>query len=268
MRRRLLLPVVFIAIGPVFFGTGSCNRSNSESEGLNSPIIRSEKPVIDSSKVLQTGELYRASRYSDLQSALADSVKSVHKLVLYGQNLGILSPEIGQLSYLATFDVAYNELTSLPEEITALHYLQGFYANGNRLSEFPQQILLLPLLSRVDLSENQISEIPSEIMMMDQLVRLSMDKNVITRLPVQLYELKNLEILELKENGLSTIPVGISNLTRLRKLDLAHNQLSTIPGEITTMSNHLKELNLQGNSISQEEIGWLIKAMPETQIRY
>lgn len=81
------------------------------------------------------------------------------------------------------FDVAYNELTELPEELSGLHYLQGFYASGNMLSEFPEQILLLPLLDRVDLSENRITEIPGEIVRMDQLKKLDMGENKLTDLP-------------------------------------------------------------------------------------
>ena len=268
MSRRLLIWVVFVVIGTVLWLFTSCNSPVSHNTGSDRTIVISEKPEVDSSKVLSTMELYRAKRYSDLSAAFADPVEIVHKLVLNGQKLGVLSAEIGQLIYLSTFDVAFNDLSGLPDEMSKLHYLQGFYANGNRLTQFPEQILLLPLLNRLDLSENQIQEIPVDIEVMCQLVRLSMERNHITRLPVEIYKLDHLEILELKENGLSVIPAGISNLTSLKILNLAHNQLTTLPKEITTMTLHLEELHLQGNPMSSEEIAWFQEAVPSTRIRY
>ncbi len=268
MSRRLLIWVVFVVTGAVLWLFASCNSPVSNNTGPDITSMISGKPEVDSSKILSTLELYRAKRYSDLPAALADPVENVHKLVLHGQKLGVLPAEIGQLIYLSTFDVAFNELSGLPDEMSKLHYLRGFYANGNRLTQFPEQVLLLPLLNRLDLSENQIPEIPVEIEVMYQLVRLTMDRNHITRLPVEIYKLNHLEILELKENGLSKIPEGISNLTGLKKLDLAQNRLTTLPKEITTMTLHLEDLNIQGNPISSEEIAWLQEAMPSTRIRY
>lgn len=242
--------------------------SGPENRSLDKGIMDAEKPVIDTSKVLENIEIYRAKRYESIQAAMQAGAENVYKLVLWGRKMGTLSPQIGKLTYLATLDVAYNELTELPPEIADLHYLQGFYANGNRFTEFPTQILLLPILTRLDLSENRITEIPGEIKKMDQLTRLTMDKNRLMGIPIQLYELDNLEILELKGNGLSVIPEGISNLGKLRKLDLADNQLTTIPKEVTSMTGHLKEFNIQGNQVPDEEIKWLIESMPSTSIRY
>lgn len=231
-------------------------------------IIQAEKPDIDTMKVLETLELYRAKRYEGIQEAMNAGVENAHKLILYGRKLGSISPDIGKLMYLQTFDVAYNDLSELPAALADLHYLQGFYANGNKLTTFPEQVILLPLLKSLDLSDNQITSIPVEIARMDQLSRLSMDQNLLTSIPVQLYELKKLSILELSGNGLGEIPAGISNLGKLKKLDLSQNQLVSIPREISTLSGHLEDLYLQGNQIPPGELEWLAKALPHTKIRY
>ncbi len=246
----------------------SCNQSGAGRQGSDSEIMNTEKPAIDSSRVLKTLALYRAKRYEGMRDALSAGVDNVHKLVLYGEKMGILPSEIEKLTYLQSLDVAYNDLTGLPEELSSLHYLQGFYANGNSLVEFPEQIMLLPLLARLDLSENQIRSIPEEIGRMNQLTRLSLSKNALTRVPVQLYKLKNLTVLELAQNGLSEIPEGIASLSILRKLDLSNNQLKSLPKEITTLTATLTDLNIKGNQIPQSEIQWLVKAMPRTQIRF
>lgn len=246
----------------------SCNQPGAGWQATESEIMNAAKPAIDSSRVLETLALYRAKRYEGIQEAMKAGVDNVHKLVLHGRKMGILSPAIGSLTNLASLDVAYNELSELPDEISRLYYLQGFYANGNSLVDFPKQILLLPLLAKLDLSENQIREIPVEIVRMDQLTRLSLNKNAFTSVPVQLYELENLKVFELSDNNLSELPAGIANLSNLTKLDLANNQLTSLPKEISTLSETMNELNIQGNPIPPEEIEWLIKAMPKTKIRY
>lgn len=231
-------------------------------------VEKLQKPQIDSSKVLNTLELYRAKRFEGIQEAISSGPEQVFKLVLYGRDMKNLTPDIGQLIYLASLDISHNKLTGLPEELSGLHYLQGLYITHNRLNRFPEQIFLLPVLMKLDLSNNQISEIPPEIRQMDQLTRLTMDQNTLTAIPVDLYALTNLNVLELAGNGLTSIPEGISNLTALEKLDLSGNQLTGLPREITTLAGTLEEINIQGNRIPGEEVQWLIEAMPETQIRY
>lgn len=230
--------------------------------------VKAAKPVIDTSRVLETLELYRSKRYEGIEDALNDGEDHAFKLVLYGRELETLSPDLGKLTYLQTLDVAQNQLSELPVELSELYYLQGFYANGNRLTAFPDQLLLLPILSSMDLSENQIGSIPGEIMIMDQLTRLSMNENMLTSIPGQLYELNKLTILELGGNGLKKIPVGIDKLHELKKLDLSKNQLTAIPKGLDSMAASLKDLYIQGNQIPQEEIDRLITALPDTQIRF
>lgn len=267
--RRLLFGILFLIVSGGFPGLiTSCNSGGSGDKDLDQELMRAEKPAIDTSMVLETLELYRAKRYESVREAMNAGVENAHKLVLYGRKMGTLTPEIGRLSYLASVDVAFNDLADLPQELSQLHYLQGFYANGNNLTEFPKQILLLPVLAKLDLSDNQIPEIPGEISRMDQLTRLTMDNNTLTSIPVQLYNLPSLSVLELAGNGLSVVPEGISNLRKLKKLDLSNNQLKALPREITTLTGTLEEMMIQGNNIPLEEVEWLIEAMPETKIRY
>ncbi len=266
MDKKLICPVLFVVAFMAF--TYACNSTVSGDRQLDESVMDAEKPVLDSAQVLETLELYRAKRYEGIQPALKERVENVHKLVLYGRKMGILSPEIGKLKYLQSLDVAFNDLAELPEELSQLHYLQGFYASGNRLTVFPSQILLLPILTRLDLSHNQISDIPGEIRKMDQLTRLSIESNTLTSIPVALYNLANLSVLELAGNGLSKMPEGISGLKSLKKLDLSNNQLTSLPREIASLTETLSDLAIQGNMIPEEEISWLIESMPHTKIRY
>jgi Leucine-rich repeat (LRR) protein len=267
MRARcssMMMPWMILLIGLSY----SCNPSGRGITHGDHAVNVSVKPATDSTKVISTLDLYRAKRFESLKEALDSETEEVHKLILYDCGLTLLPPEIGKLTYLASLDVSYNELTEIPEVISALHYLQGFYATHNQLTRFPHQLLLLPLLTRIDLSGNQIDEIPPEIGYMDQLTRLTMDQNVLTSLPMELYSLDNLTVLELADNTLRALPKGISGLGSLKKLDVSGNQLTGLPREISTLANHLEELNIQRNPIPPEEIQWLEEAMPSTQIRY
>jgi Leucine-rich repeat (LRR) protein len=246
----------------------ACDATRRGSSRADKTIMDAEKPAVDSSYVPEILELYRAKRYEDFQTAMADGKENVRKISLYGKKIGTLSNDIGMFPYLATLDVAHNELTELPEAMSELHYLQGLYVNGNRLTEFPPQLFLLPLLARLDLSENQISQIPPEIKKMDQLDFLTLEANQIMSIPVELYELKQLTALNLAANGLSTLPEGISGMTALEKLDISGNQLTELPEDLVNMGSHLTELSIQGNRIPREKVDWLIEAMPSTKIRF
>ncbi|HDS06874.1 MAG TPA: leucine-rich repeat domain-containing protein [Bacteroides sp.] len=252
----------------ILFAFQACNTSPGEKQESRESIISANKPMVDTSRILDRLSLYRARRYDSVQSALSDDPEKVYKMVLWGKKLGVIPPAIGQLKYLHSLDVAHNELAELPEELSELHYLQGFYANGNRLKRFPEQILLLPMLDRVDLSENQIMEIPEGIARMDQLTKLDMGENRLTDLPAELFELTNLEILTLDHNALGRLSPGISGLRKLRKLDLSNNFLKEIPWEITGLKETLTDLEIQGNQIPAEQVRSLAEAMPSTNIRF
>jgi len=246
----------------------SCSNAGSDPTGTDQAMMDAEKPVVDTSRIPELIELYRAPRYESIQEALAAGPENVLKMSFHGKKIGFLSPEIDKFTYLASLDVAHNDLSELPAEFSNLHYLQGFYANGNKLDHFPEALFLLPLLDRVDLSGNQISALPLEIMKMDQLTSLNLEDNQLTSIPVHLYTLSKLEVLNLARNGLSKVPEGISHLKNLKKLDLSDNQLSTLPREIASLSGKLTQLGIQGNQIPRDQIDWFIEAMPSTEVRF
>jgi len=270
MKRKVKLNIFFLPLlaAAILIQSFSCSSAGPDNSETNRARMIAEKPEVDTSKIPELIELYRAPRYESIQEALLAGPENVLKMSFHGKKIGSLSPEIEQFPYLASLDVANNDLSSLPAEISNLHYLQGFYANGNRLDHFPEVLFLLPLLDRVDLSGNQISTLPVEIMKMDQLASLSLEENLLTGIPVQLYELDHLEVLNLAKNGLYKIPEGIGHLKNLRKLDLANNQLTSLPRELASLSGTLKEMNIQGNPIPRDQIDWFIEAMPSTGIRF
>ena len=47
----------------------SCHSNRSGNSGLDAAVIEAEKPAVDSSKIIELVDLYRAKRYEDLQTA-------------------------------------------------------------------------------------------------------------------------------------------------------------------------------------------------------
>ena len=107
MIKRVIFPLL---LGGLILSTiQSCGSSGSgSSEASGYQVSGLEKPVIDSSKVPETLELYRARRYESIGEARSAGVENVYKLVLYGRELTSLPGEIKKLKYLASLDVANN----------------------------------------------------------------------------------------------------------------------------------------------------------------
>ena len=112
---------------------------------------------------------------------------------LYGEQLGTIPPEIGQLTSLVTLQLENCGLTgSIPPEIGNLTNLGSLYLDGNQLS----------------------GSIPSEIGDLTSLVQLDIQDNQLTgSIPSEIGQLTNLEVLRLNENQLSgSIPSEIGDL--------------------------------------------------------
>jgi Leucine-rich repeat (LRR) protein len=226
---------------------------------------RPGKPAKDKA-LLDMLSLYRARRYESVAAAIA-SPDTVYNLVLYGQKLGKIDPEIAELKYLNSLDMAFNELTEVPPCIKDLEYLQGLYLNGNMITRIPSFVYGYPYLSRFDISENQLTRVSPDIHKLSQLTVLNLRANKLSEFPAEIYQLKQLKSLHLDHNQLTEIPEGISSLTNLSNLRLEHNQLADLPDELGYMVQ-LEELWLQGNPIPLERISYLRAKLPGTRIRY
>jgi hypothetical protein len=171
----------------------------------------------------------------------------VTELVLSVNNLsGAIPPEIGDLSNLTYFDLAYNQLTTLPTEIGNLSNLTYFDLAYNQLTALPSEIGNLSNLSDLQLWGNRLTVLPSEIGNLSNLIVLDLAYNQLTTLPPNIRDLSSLHELDLYNNQLAVLLPEIGGLSNLFELDLRDNQLTSLPLEIGNLSN-LAELQLDGN---------------------
>ena len=262
------IPFIILTLIPVLPSCGS-DKGNTSDTPLTSESARvvetPAEPARDSA-LLDLLSLYRARRYESLAEAIATS-DTVYKLVLYGQKLGKIPPEIAQLKYLNSLDMAYNELSEVPPYIKDLAYLQGLYLNANMIIEIPSFVYGFRHLARLDISENHLTHVSPDIQNLTELTVLNLRMNQLTDFPAEIYQLRQLKSLHLDHNQLSEIPEGITSLSNLTNLRLEHNQLTNVPDDLGYMVQ-LKELWLQGNPIPVERISYLRSRLPSTRIRY
>lgn len=88
---------------------------------------------------------------------------SLAELILDGNRLVNLPPEIGHLTNLATLSLNRNDLKTLPPEIGNLINLKKLVLSGNSLKALPPEIANLPNLKKLWLSDNPLETPPLEI---------------------------------------------------------------------------------------------------------
>ncbi|KAK8452404.1 hypothetical protein SEVIR_5G103750v4 [Setaria viridis] len=147
---------------------------------------------------------------------------------------GVLSPVIGNLSFLRTLNLSKNGFNgNVPASLGRLRHLQALNLSYNAFSgELPANLSSCTSLTIMALQSNHLQGyIPPELG--DNLARL-------TR-------------LQLRENNLiGTIPASLGNLSSLRMLDLASNQFDgAIPPSLGSILG-LQYLNLAFNNLSGE----------------
>ncbi|KAL3517942.1 hypothetical protein ACH5RR_020531 [Cinchona calisaya] len=189
---------------------------------------------------------------------LDDDYLHVIELQLLGMNLsGILSPELGRLSYMQILDVMWNRITgNIPKEIGNITSLQLLLLNGNQLTgSLPEEIGNLSNLDRIQIDQNNISgPIPKSFANLSKVKHFHMNNNSISgQIPIELSRLPSLVHLLLDNNNLSGyLPPELSEMPSLLILQLDNNNFggSMIPASYGNMSHLLKlslrNCNLQG----------------------
>ncbi|KAL4271160.1 hypothetical protein GQ457_13G004640 [Hibiscus cannabinus] len=144
---------------------------------------------------------------------------------------GTIPPHLGNLSFLARFDIESNSfLGSLPVELANLHRLKYIsFAKNNFTGDIPLWFGSFPKLEALFLQGNYFTGV----------------------IPSSLCYLPKLEILDLHQNNLKgQIPEEIGNLPSLNKLYLQNNQISgPIPSSIFNISS-LQDVAFKSNYLS------------------
>lgn len=159
-----------------------------------------------------------------------EQLSNLTNLVLHGNKLTELPPEIGKCTKLKLLDVSRNELKGLPSELSQLSELQSLLLSGNQLESLPPDLKALSSLLVVKIDQNNFTEFPVSLLNEENpkvsLTEIHAQKNKITSIPSTINRLVALKLLDLRENNLTVIPGELGDCTKLKDLNLNGNKLA------------------------------------------
>ncbi|KAH9696643.1 putative receptor-like protein kinase [Citrus sinensis] len=179
----------------------------------------------------------------------------VTKLDLRNQSIGgILSPYVGNLSFLRYINIADNDFHGeIPDGIGNLFRLETLVLANNSFSgRIPTNLSHCSKLITFSAHRNNlVGEIPEELISrrLFNLQGLSVGDNQLTgQLPASIGNLSALRVIDIRTNRLwGKIPITLSQLTSLAYLHVGDNHFSgTIPPSVYNISS-LVEIYLYGN---------------------
>ncbi|XP_040365818.1 LRR receptor-like serine/threonine-protein kinase EFR isoform X2 [Rosa chinensis] len=165
---------------------------------------------------------------------------------------GTISPYIGNLSFLRTFNLSNNSFSGkIPQQVEHLLRLQHLNISVNLFEGgIPVNLTFCSKLSIISLGRNRLSgKIPSDIGSLMKLEFLSLQVNNLTGgIPPSLGNLSSLIHLSITANNLvGNVPEEIGRLQRLSLFYISDNQLfGMIPPSIFNISS-MESFSLGGN---------------------
>lgn len=203
-------------------------------------------------------------RCYNLQTA-RQNLAQVDTLILDGQHLEHLPPELWQMPLLETLDLRNNALRSLPLELNELPSLRYLFLGNNLLQELPAH---LPTLLQLDLSGNNFAHFPTSLslsklqilnlssnrlraipaLVMPALKELNLNGNRIKQFSLQEAQYPALEKLLLHNNGLQQFELQ-GKFPRLHTIDCSKNKLDVLADQFSGVS-FLRHLDLSKNHLS------------------
>ena len=185
--------------------------------------------------------LWLQGNYSRLPESFANLVNLKSLEITRGSGLTKIPEQFGNLANLQTLTLVIR-LDRLPSSFTSLRDLRFLNLYG-KLNYLPSDIGKLSKLEGMQVSSIGIKELPESI-----------------------GQLTNLWWFSAASNEISSIPESIGNLSNLSWLSLSRNQITHFPSSMAKLSGTLKDLFVNGNRYSDEELVKLKKMLPITDI--
>jgi hypothetical protein len=204
---------------------------------------------------LLDGEAYQYERYQGAQKILAwanlspkTDPRDVKRIRLRHKGIEELVAGIGEFGNLEVLVLQGNELKTVPPEVGELRKLKRLDLGSNRIETLPPELWQLERLTELILADNKLDSLPPDVVKLQKLERLILSDNELEALPPEIGELVNLKTLWAWDNQLRSIPPEIGQLGQLDSLYLSRNQLVELPAELGDLWN-LTTLSLSQNGI-------------------
>lgn len=117
------------------------------------------------------------------------------------------------------------------------------------------------------LSNNSIRTLPSQMGKMTNVVIFKIDHNILDgSLIGEIRQMAKLKQLDVSYNKMTGMPAEIGQLSNIETLNYSYNKIDGLPNELGNLKSNLKEFNLTGNPLSQDQINTLKAQLPNTHI--
>lgn len=166
----------------------------------------------------------------------------VTALILDGQQLEQIPPEVWQMPQLETLDLRRNAIKVLPETLGELKALKFLLLGENQLQQIPQS---LPDLVQIDLSANRFSHFPVALAQLNLLQKINFSSNRLHKFPNLTFP--GLKELNLSGNKIATFLLSAAFSPQLEKLYLSRNRLGKI--EIEGFFSMLDTIDFSNNQL-------------------
>ena len=213
-----------------------------------------------------------AASISTWYGVTTDESGLVVELLLSGNGLSGLLPDLSALTNLTILDLSYNQLSGPIPDLSALTNLRNLFLSDNQLTgSIPDLVALTKLttldlgfnqltgsfpglsaptdLTSLSLGSNQLSGPLPDLSALTSLTDLDLTSNQFTGSIPDLSVLSNLGELYLGSNQFSGSIPDLGTLTNLTWLDLSHNDLTGLPQNLGALTN-LRWLSLSYNQLT------------------
>lgn len=132
-----------------------------------------------------------------------------------------------------------------------------------KLKNVPSEVYTFPNLKVLILDKNKIEEFSDSLYLLTQLEELRFQKNKVTDIPSKIGQLKNLRVFDAGMNEIETVPTSLASCSQLEYLYLNDNYISELAPEFKNLTA-LKEVNMYGNSLNQEQANRIVDLFPKS----
>jgi Leucine-rich repeat (LRR) protein len=165
-------------------------------------LLRTEVVNVALSKMINMKLLEAEGCELDSMPSSIYSLRKLEQIVMGGNHISDVSPEIMKMISLKDLFLDYNEFTRFPNA-------ESIYN-----------------LKRLDLSNNRFDSLPDNIGRLTSLEALFLRSNELTNVPDSIGGMISLRVLDLRSNKLIALPESINKLSQLEWLYLTNNTIS------------------------------------------
>ncbi|MDL2309062.1 hypothetical protein LJC68_05050 [Bacteroidales bacterium OttesenSCG-928-B11] len=179
----------------------------------------------------------------------------------------MIYPVFGQLLSKDSLDKLpiYTSLDAALQDASNVYRL---HIKWTRMDSLPLTLFTLTNLQELSITNCKLLILNQDISRLENLQYITLYKNRLVRLPDEICNLKHLRYLDVNRNLLNELPQEIGHLHNLTEINAWGNYFFTLPESITNLKDTLKKIDLRQIQFRREEIEFIEKQLPKTNILY